>query len=70
MQRFRFSNTWCLYPAHSQIPVTLQHDLSISMAAELIKALGAAVPATTTEKIKHIRAIQDLTVIEEEQYWW
>ena len=40
------------------------------MAAELIKALGAVVPATTTEKIKHIRVIQDLTVIEEEQYWW
>ena len=38
-------------------------QLSILTAAELIKALGAAVPATTTEKIKHIRAIQDLTVI-------
>jgi hypothetical protein len=31
-----------------------QHDLSISTAAELIKALGAVVPTTTTEKIKHI----------------
>ncbi len=41
----------------------LQHDLSILMATELIKTLGAAVPATTTEKIKYIRAIQDLTVI-------
>ena len=62
-QRFRFSNTWHLYPAHSQIPVTSQHDLSILMAAELIKALGAAVPTTTKDKIKHIRAMQDLTVI-------
>ena len=40
-----------------------QHDLSISMATGLIKALGAMMPATTMEKIKHIRAIQDLTVI-------
>ena len=40
-----------------------QHDLSVSMAAGLIKALGATMPATTMEKIKHIRAIQDLTVI-------
>jgi hypothetical protein len=49
-RRFRFSDTWHLYPAHSQIPVTSQHGLSISTAAELIKALGAAVPTTTMEK--------------------
>jgi hypothetical protein len=60
---FRFSETWCMHPTHSQIPVTSQHDLSISTAAELIKALGAAVPTTTTEKVKHIKAIQDLTAI-------
>jgi len=62
-RRFCFSDTWRLYPAHSQVPVTSQHDLSISMAAELIKALGAVAPTTTTEKIKHIKAIQDLTAI-------
>jgi hypothetical protein len=43
-----------MYPAHSQIPVMSQHDLSISTAAELIKALGAAMPTTTMEKIEHI----------------
>jgi len=63
MRHFCFSDTWHLYPAHSQVPVTSQHDLSTSMAAELIKALGAAVPTTTMEKIKHIKAIQDLTAI-------
>ena len=65
MRRVRFSNTWHLYPAHSQIPVTSQHDPSISIltAAELIKALGAAVPTTITENIKHIRGIQNLPVI-------
>jgi hypothetical protein len=41
---------WRLYPAHSQIPVTSQHDLSISTAAEFIKALGAVVPTTTAKK--------------------
>jgi hypothetical protein len=45
------------------IPVSSQHDLSISMAAKLITALGVAVPTTTTEKIKHIKAIQDLAAI-------
>ena len=63
MRHFCFSDTWHLYPAHSQVPVTSQHDLSISTASELIKALGAAVPTTTIEKIKHIKAIQDLTAI-------
>ncbi len=33
------------------------------MAAELIKALGAVKPTTTAEKIKHIKAIQDLSSI-------
>ncbi len=43
-RRFRFSDRWRLYPAHSQVPVTSQHDLSISTAAELIKAFAATVP--------------------------
>ena len=60
---FRFSDMWRLYPAHSQVPVTSQHDLSILTAAELIKALGAMVPTTTMEKIKNIKAIQDLISI-------
>jgi len=62
-RQIRFSNTWHLYPAHSQVPVTSQHDISISTAAELIKALGAAMPTTTAKKIKHIKAIQDLSSI-------
>jgi hypothetical protein len=63
MCRFRFSNTWCLYPAHCQVPVTLQHDLSIAAAADLLKVFGGTVPKSTTEKMKHIRAIQELTAI-------
>ncbi len=62
-RRFRFADTWRLYPTHSQVPVASQHDVSISMAAELIKALSAAMPTTTAEKIKHIKAIQDLSSI-------
>jgi hypothetical protein len=62
-RRSRFSDTWRLYPAHSQVPVTSQHDISIATAAELIKALGAAMPTTTAAKIKHIKAIQDLSSI-------
>ncbi len=57
-RRFRFSNMWHLYPTHCQIPVTLQHDLSIAAAADILQSLGGTVPTTTTAKIKHIRAIQ------------
>ena len=62
-RRFRFADTWRLYPAHSQVPVSSQQDIAILTAAELIKALGATMPTTTMEKIKHIKAIQDLTAI-------
>jgi hypothetical protein len=63
MRRFRFSNTWRLYPAHSQVPVTLQHDLSFAAAADLLKIFGCTVPKLAADKSKHIRAIQDLTAI-------
>jgi hypothetical protein len=51
------------YPTHCQIPVTLQHDLSIAAAADIIQSLGGTVPTTTTAKIKHVRAIQKMTAI-------
>jgi hypothetical protein len=63
MQRFCFSNTWHLYPTHCQIPTTLQQDLSIAAAADLLKALGNNVPTSTTEKIWNICAICQLTAI-------
>ncbi len=63
MRRFQFSDTWRLYPTHCQIPVTSQHDLSIVAAADTLKELGNTVPTTTTEKIRHIQAIQNLTAI-------
>jgi hypothetical protein len=60
---FCFSNTWRLYPAHCQVPVALQHDLSIAAAADLLKIIGGNVPNLTATKIKHIQAIQELTAI-------
>jgi hypothetical protein len=63
MRRFRFSNTWCFYPAHCQVPVTLQHDLSIAVAADLLKVFRSSVPKLSADKIKHTRAIQELTAI-------
>jgi hypothetical protein len=63
MQRFCFSDTWRLYPTHCQIPVTLQHDLSIAAAADILQSIGGTVPTTTTAKIKHVRAVRKMTAI-------
>ncbi len=61
MHHFRFSDTWRLYPAHCQVPVTSQHDLSIAVAADLLKVFGGTVPKSSANKIKHIQAIQKLS---------
>ena len=62
-QRFRFSDTWQLYPMHSQVPMTSQHDLSIAAASNLLQAFGTTVPTSATAMRKYIRAIQDLMEI-------
>jgi hypothetical protein len=63
MRGLRFSDTWHLYSAHCQVPVALQHDLSIAAAADLLKVFEGTVPTLIAEKIKHIQAIQELTAI-------
>ncbi len=62
-QCFRFADTWRLYPTHCQIQVASQHDLSIAAAEDLLASLGGTVPVSTNDKIKYIRAIQQLTAI-------
>jgi hypothetical protein len=41
----------------------LQHELSIAVAADLFEVFGCTVPKLSADKIKHIQAIRDLTVI-------
>jgi hypothetical protein len=41
----------------------LQHDLSIAAVADLFKVYGGSVPKSFANKIKHISAIQKLTMI-------
>ncbi len=62
-RRFRFSDTWRIYPMHSEIPMTSQYDLSIVAAADLSQALGTTVPTSATAKHKYIRVIEDLMAI-------
>jgi hypothetical protein len=60
---FRFSDTWRLYPTHSQVPIALQNDLSIAVATNLLKVFGTNLPALATVKCNHVRAIQELMAI-------
>ncbi len=62
-QCFRFSDTWCIYPTPCQIPIALQHDLSILAATDLLMALGGTIPTSATAKANHVNAIQQLTSI-------
>ncbi len=62
-QRFRFSNTWRLYPSHCQVPTTSEHDSTLLAAADLLQHLGRAIPTMTTAKLKHLNAIRKLTTI-------
>jgi hypothetical protein len=60
---FQFADTWRLYPTHCQILVASEHDLSIAAAEDLLASLGGTVLVSTNDKIKYIRAIQQLTAI-------
>jgi hypothetical protein len=60
---FRFSNTWRLYPSHCQVPITLKHNITLLAAADLLQHLGHAIPTTTTDKLKNLNAIHQLTTI-------
>jgi hypothetical protein len=60
---FYIAATQHLYPTHCQIPVVSQHDLSIAAAEDLLASLGGTVLVSTNDKIKYIRAIQQLTAI-------
>jgi hypothetical protein len=62
-QRFHFSDTWRLYPSHCQVPTTSEHDITLLAAANLLQQLGCAIPTMTTAKLKHLNAIQQLTII-------
>jgi hypothetical protein len=62
-RRFCFSHTWCLYPAHCQVPVSSQHDLSIAAATDLLKVFGGIVPKLSVDKIMHVQAIRKLPAI-------
>jgi hypothetical protein len=62
-QHFRFLDTWRLYPSHCQVPTTLEHNITLLAAADLLLQLGCVIPTTTIAKLKHLNAIRQLATI-------
>jgi hypothetical protein len=62
-QRFRFSDTWHSYPSHCQVSTTLEHNITLLAAANLLQQPGRAIPTRTTAKLKHLSTIHQLTTI-------
>ncbi len=62
-QRFRFLDTWHLYPTHCHVPITSKHNQTLHVVADLLEQLGHTVPPSTSAKLRHTRAICQLTDI-------
>ena len=57
-RRFRFADTWCLYPSHCQVPVISEHDKTLLAANAFLTQIGGTVPTLAQNKIKHIKTIR------------
>jgi hypothetical protein len=62
-RRFRFSDTWRLYPTHYEIPILSKNDKTLLAAGDIFEQLGGTIPTTASAKMKHLAAIRQLTAI-------
>ena len=52
-----------IYPEHCKVPTILEADKTLIAASDILTAMKAAVPHTTKAKLRHVKALQDLTAI-------
>jgi len=62
---YRITDTYKLYPTHSQLPTISEEDTTLAAAADILQVLKntATISATAEQKLRHLRAIQQLTNI-------
>jgi hypothetical protein len=60
---FRFAATWRLYPTHCQVPVLSEHDKTLLTANDFLQRIGATIPTSAQDKIKHLDTIRRLSEI-------
>ncbi len=49
--RFRFLDTWWLYPTHCQVPVVSEHNQTLHTAANLLEHIGHTIPTSAGAKL-------------------
>ena len=62
-RRFRFADTWRLYPTHCQVPVLSEQDKTLLMANDFLRRIGEVIPTSAQDKITHLETIRRLSDI-------
>ena len=61
--KMRISSSARIYPEHCKIPTISEADKTLIAASDILTAMIAEVPHTTEAKLRHVKALQDLTSI-------
>jgi hypothetical protein len=61
--RFRFSDTWRLYPSHCQVPILSEHGKTLQAVGDIFEKLGGTIPTAASAKMKHLATITQLSAI-------
>ena len=59
----RISSSAKIYPEHCKVPTILEADKTLIAASDLLAAMQAAVPHNVKAKLRHAKALQNLTAI-------
>ena len=62
-QKMRISISAKIYPEHCELPTISEADKNLISASDLLTAMQAAVPHTAKAKLRHAKALQNLTAI-------
>ena len=62
-QKMRISSSARIYPEHWKVPTILEADKTFIAESDHLTAMKAAVPYTLKAKLKHAKALQNLTAI-------
>ena len=52
-----------IYPEHCKVPTISEADKTLISASDLLTAMKSSVPHTTKAKLRHAKALQNLTMI-------
>ena len=62
-QKMRISSSERIYPEHCEVPTILEADKTLIAASDLLTEMQSAVPHTAKAKLRHAKALKNLTAI-------